>query len=200
MKRSPLASLVVILAVAAAGPAWGQSPAPVYQNQKGSTAFKLDVLTRQEWTQDVFVSATDFKDESRRLIRLRPRLEFGTEKFMVAVGGDLHYGSDENTVPPAGATSLNLLRDNYKSRDARLDLAFTSFKPASWLRLKGGRFPMPLGLTEMIWDKDLRPRAARPAWSCAARAARASWPRSSARAAVTSSTTKTRTWWPSPVS
>lgn len=159
MKRSVLASgLLVSFLVAGGEPVQGQTPAPVYQNQKATPHFKLDVLTRQEWTQDIFVSATDFKDESRRLIRLRPRLEFGTEKFLMAVGGDFNYGSDENTEPPAGSTSLNLLRDNYKSRDARLDLAFFSFKPASWLRLKGGRFPMPLGLTEMIWDKDLRPQ------------------------------------------
>lgn len=157
MKRSPLAFFVVVLVVAAVGPVRGQDSSAVYQSQKTSH-FKLDVLTRQEWTQDIFVSATDFKDESRRLIRLRPRMEFGTDKFMVGVGAELNYGSDENTKPPAGASTLTLLRDNYKSRDARLDLAFANFKPTSWLRLQGGRFPMPVGLTEMIWDKDLRPQ------------------------------------------
>jgi hypothetical protein len=50
------------------------------------------------------------------------------------------------------------VRDNYKSRDARFDLAFGRLEPASWIRIEGGRFEMPVRLTEMIWDRDLRPQ------------------------------------------
>jgi hypothetical protein len=57
----------------------------------------------------------------------------------------------QETKPP-------LIRDNYKSREARLDLAFARIEPVHWLRLDGGRFVMPVGLTEMIWDRDLRPQ------------------------------------------
>jgi hypothetical protein len=49
------------------------------------------------------------------------------------------------------------VRDNYRSRGARLDLAYAQLNlgPA---RAVGGRFVMPLALTEMLWDDDLRPQ------------------------------------------
>jgi hypothetical protein len=50
-----------------------------------------------------------------------------------------------------------LIRDNYRSRDARLDLAWAKFT-AGPLSVAGGRLFMPLPLTEMIWDQDLRPQ------------------------------------------
>src|SRR6185369_1600904 len=79
-------------------------------------------------------------------------------KLRLGVGGDFIYSSDENTAVPAGLRTRPLVRDNYDSRDARVDLAFARFEPVSWLRVEGGRFEMPLGLTEMIWDRDLRPQ------------------------------------------
>jgi len=41
-----------------------------------------------------------------------------------------------------------------------VDLAFARVQPVDWLRLEGGRFVMPVPLTEMIWDRDLRPQGA----------------------------------------
>ncbi len=55
---------------------------------------------------------------------------------------------------------MPLLRDNYDSRDARLDLAFVRAEPTGWLRLHAGRFAMPVRLTEMTWDRELRPQGA----------------------------------------
>ena len=72
------------------------------------------------------------------------------------MGGELNHSSDENDEAPAGGT-LTIVRDNYRSRDARVDLAFASFEN-SWLHVQGGRFEMPVAFTEMIWDKDLRPQ------------------------------------------
>ena len=147
-----------LAALALAGPAaplLAQEPAPVYQTSQSSFAFHLDALLRQEWTQDVFVSGTEFRNEDRTRFQIRPRLEFGRNRFKLGVGGDFNYSSDENIEPrPA------LLRDNYDSRDARLDLAFARIDPVRWLRLEGGRFEMPVRLTEMLWDRDLRPQGA----------------------------------------
>jgi hypothetical protein len=119
-----------------------------------SFSFKGDGLARQEWTRDFFDGAGN---QDRWRLQARPRLEFGISSLLFGVGGDFNYSKDENTEPLPGAASVALLRDNYKSRDARLDLAFLRLK-ASWLQLQGGRFEMPVGLTEMIWDKDLRPQ------------------------------------------
>jgi hypothetical protein len=132
--------------------AWAQEP--TYQpEEEYSVKLKVDALLRQEWTRSIFVSSTATRDESRRRGRLLPRLEFGIKRLLLGVGGDFNFSSDKNTDPKPA-----LLRDNYKSRDARLDLAFASFKPADWFQVQGGRFAMPLALTEMIWDRDLRPQ------------------------------------------
>lgn len=151
MKR--LASAFMIALVVTGAPA-ASAQQPAYQAQsESSVKFKVDALLRQEWTRDVFVSPEETRDESRRRLRVLPRLEIGSGKLKLGVGGDFNHGSDKNADPKPA-----LLRDNYDSRDARVDLAFASLEPASWVRLEGGRFPMPVDLTEMLWDKDLRPQ------------------------------------------
>ncbi len=127
---------------------------PVYQQDETYSAkLKVDALLRAEWTRDIFVSSSETKDESRRRARLLPRLEIAVKKLQLGVGGDFNFSSDRNVDPKPA-----IVRDNYDSRDARLDLAFASLKPVSWLQLQAGRIAMPLALTEMIWDRDLRPQ------------------------------------------
>lgn len=152
MTSRPLATAALALLPAAAA---AQDPAPVYQGGKQySLEVKLDGVLRQEWTDPI-----TFIDDSRQLARLRPRVEVGFNRFLFGVGGDFVYGSQENTVPPEGVANLPLLRDNYDSRDARLDLAFARVT-AGPARLEAGRFPMPIRLTEMTWDRELRPQGA----------------------------------------
>ena len=152
LTRAGLA-LALLAAAPAAAP---QEPAPVYQQQKRTVTLKVDGLLREEWTRHLAVAANTFQDDDRWRGQLRPRLEIDLDKVALGVGGDFNYSSDENTkgVNPA----FPIVRDNYKSRDARLDLAFARLQPASWLRLEGGRFVMPVPFTEMIWDRDLRPQ------------------------------------------
>jgi hypothetical protein len=147
-----------LLALLAAAPALAQDPDPVYQTQKRSIAFKADALVREEWTEHLAVAAGTFRNDDRWRAQLRPRLELDLDWLFLGVGGDFNWSSDENTENLNPASPL--VRDNYKSRDARLDLAFARVKPARWLRLEGGRFEMPVPLTEMIWDRDLRPQGA----------------------------------------
>jgi hypothetical protein len=149
---------VTVLSAIALGA--GAAPSLRAQDTSGSgqagLKLRADALFRQEWTQDIFQA----EDQDRWRIQVRPRLEFGVRWLTLGVGGDFNYSEDENDVPPAGTTTLALVRDNYRSRDARLDLAFASLSPASWLRVEGGRFFMPIAFTEMIWDRDLRPQGA----------------------------------------
>ena len=44
------------------------------------------------------------------------------------MGGAFNYSDVENDVPPAGQELLPIIRDNYRSRDARLDLAYGKVK------------------------------------------------------------------------
>jgi Putative porin len=144
MKRLPS----VVVSVCVAGLA-STSQAQYFQQQQSRFKFKLDGLARQEWTKDI----PNADNISRRRGQLRPRIELGLRWLTLGAGGEFNYSSDKNT---DGAPVL--VRDNYKSRDARLDLGFARLEPVSWLRLEGGRFEMPVRFTEMIWDRDLRPQ------------------------------------------
>jgi hypothetical protein len=156
MTRPATVTTFAILACAGAARAQ-DAPETPQALQQYSFQIKADGLLRQEWTRHQFLGAPD---QERWRIQARPRVEIGVKWLLLGVGAEFNHSEDENTALPAGATTLALVRDNYRSRDTRLDLAFASLKPASWLRLEAGRFPMPLGLTEMIWDRDLRPQGA----------------------------------------
>jgi putative porin len=145
----PRALPAALLLLAAALPAGAQD---TFQTQSGSGfKFHLDSLARQEWTDE-----TTFLDTQRTFLRLRPRVELERGFLQLGVGGDFHWGNDDNTEPP----TVPLVRDNYKSDDIRWDLAFLRLVPTSWVSIQGGRFFMPLRTTEMIWDRDLRPQGA----------------------------------------
>jgi hypothetical protein len=152
-----VATVTVLAALLSAPAARAQDPTDVPQApEQYSFQIKADALLRQEWTRNLFQAA----DQERWRIQIRPRLDAGVKWLLLGVGAEFNHSEDENTALPAGASTLALVRDNYSSRDTRLDLAFASLKPAPWLRLEAGRFPMALGLTEMIWDRDLRPQGA----------------------------------------
>ena len=146
-----LRPLPVLLLLALATTAGAQTAPNAYQKQKSATGFHLEGVTRQEWTdEETFVA------KSRRLIRMKPRVDFAGRWIQLGLGGDFTYGSDHNLDPPEGMATLPLLRDNYDSRDARLDLAFVRLSPVKFVSAQGGRFAMPVRFTEMIWDHDLR--------------------------------------------
>jgi hypothetical protein len=142
-------------AVLGTGTAGAQPDVPQATEQY-SFELRADGLLRQEWTRNLF----EGPDQDRWRIQVRPRLELGVKWLLLGVGAEFNHSEDENDVPPSGAAALGLVRDNYRSRDTRLDLAFASLKPADWLRLEGGRFAMPIAFTEMVWDRDLRPQGA----------------------------------------
>ncbi|HSD27592.1 MAG TPA: putative porin, partial [Vicinamibacteria bacterium] len=127
----------------------------VYQKEE-TFQFKLDALARGEWTRDIFVSPTSTRNEDRQRLQARPAIEAHFGALRLGVGGEFNYSSDRNYETETGATP-GLIRDNYKSRDARVDLAFADYEN-SWVHVQGGRFEMPVALTEMVWDKDLRPQ------------------------------------------
>jgi hypothetical protein len=149
-----------LVALAANAPA--QDTSAVYQQQANqSFRFAGDTLARYEWTKDVPVAGAPGEpltllDSNRYRLQARPRIEMRFGPVELGVGGEFNYSDDENDVAPEGET-LAIIRDNYRSRDARLDLAWgkVTFGPFS---AQGGRFFMPIPFTEMIWDKDLRPQ------------------------------------------
>ena len=138
------AAAVVLLGAASAA-----AQDAVFQTQERLT-FHGEGLLRQEWTRD-FPPGTD---TDRFRARALPGLRLTLGPVVLGAGGDFQWSSDENVV--AGQP---LLRDNYDSRDARVDLAFARLDTGA-VDLAAGRFEMPVAFTEMVWDRDLRPQGA----------------------------------------
>jgi hypothetical protein len=164
MRRAALAT-ASIAALALASPAAAQSSAAAYQKPK-AFRFAGDSVARYEWTQDIPSAGGSgcispdvpcLVNENRSFFQVRPRLELTMGPVELGVGGAFNYSDEENDVPPPGQDALLIIRDNYRSRDARLDLAWAKFKAGPVVAI-GGRFFMPIPFTEMIWDRDLRPQ------------------------------------------
>jgi len=153
MRRAALAASIALLALAPPGTA--QDQASAYQKQS-KFRFAGDALARYEWTRD-FLPAGGGPEEDLYFLEARPRVELDLGPFEMGVGGAFRYSDVENDVPPEGQQVLTLVRDNYRSRDARLDLAWGKLTMGPVVA-QGGRFLMPIPLTEMIWDRDLRPQ------------------------------------------
>ena len=150
----------VLVGGLAAAVAAAQEPAPVYE-QPDRLHFRLEAVVRQEWTRDFYPAGiADAGAGERMRWRALPGLELRLRTLTLGVGGDFNWSSDDNMKPDAGQTSLRVQRDNYDSRDARLDLAFARFQPASWIRVEAGRFEFPGQITELLWDRDLRAQGA----------------------------------------
>jgi hypothetical protein len=154
MRRAVLAA-ASIAALALAAAAAAQDQGAVYQ-QKKAFRFAGDSLARYEWTRDI-PSADGLVNEDRYVLQVRPRVELTMGPIELGVGGAFNYSKDENDVPPPGQELLLIIRDNYRSPDARLDLAWGKLTLGPVV-LEGGRFLMPIPFTEMIWDRDLRPQ------------------------------------------
>jgi hypothetical protein len=152
-------SLVVIASLAVLAPAArvaAQGQPSAYAQQKQSFRFAGDALARYEWTRDIPQDG-GLVNEDRYFLQARPRVELTLGPIEIGVGGALNYSDVENDVPPPGQIAVTLIRDNFRSRDARLDLAWGKLTMGPVVA-EGGRFLMPIPLTEMVWDEDLRPQ------------------------------------------
>lgn len=129
-------------------PATAGAQTDVFQTEKKLKLW-AEGLFRQEWTTHLFAGAPDI---DRRRGRLLAGATLTLGRLELGAGGDFNYSSDVNVV-----SGQAIIRDNYDSRDARLDLAFARVD-AGWLGVAAGRFEMPIAFTEMIWDRDLRPQ------------------------------------------
>jgi len=155
MKRARLSPLLCATLLAA-GPLAAQS-ATTPSQKSGAFSFAGDALVRYEWTRDTGDAPYGGSgDQDRWRIQVRPRVELNLHWFSAGVGAEGNYSRDQNDLAPPDAP-LALIRDNYRSRDFRLDLAWGRLDLGP-VTAQGGRFLMPLPLTEMIWDADLRPQ------------------------------------------
>jgi len=165
------------LLLLAAAPASAQGG---YQSED-TFEFFLDAFVRQEWDRDVYqgyeapppnpdpwpydpygygnvdpyppATGARFGNTDRLRLRALPRIRVNLPRTVIVVGGDFAWTNEDNLDPVP-----DNLADNFRSTEARLDLAYLDVRPTDWMRVEAGRFPMPVGYSEMIWDHDLRPQ------------------------------------------
>jgi hypothetical protein len=164
-------------------------PAAAQYGQSQSQSFKIagDALARYEWTRDIPAPDGITVNEDRYFLQARPRAELNLGFLELGVGGQFNYSDVDNTVLPDGEPRL-IVRDNFYSRDSRFDVYYGKVK-AGPVVAEGGRMLMPLLLTQMIWDEDLRPLGGAASFEFGA-------PGSSARFAIRGLYAKDSHWFP----
>ena len=142
----------------------GVLASPAGAQQQKQAPITGDILVRQEWNEDFFVSP-DPVPSNRTLFQIRPRFEVDTTVLRMGVGADINYSTKNNLEPEGLPLPLTLIRDNYDSRSIRLDLAYLGLNISSAIKLDAGRMKMPFRLTDMIWDRDLRIQGGSLVWT-----------------------------------
>ena len=143
---------LVALSLLAAQPAAAQ-----YGQKKASFSFAGDTLARYEWTLKIPTPDGTTVDENRYFLQARPRVEVSFGPVELGVGGpvQLQQGRQHE------ARGRHRRRSSSATTSTPATSASTSTTPGSRpgpVVVEGGRMLMPLPLTEMIWDKDLRPQ------------------------------------------
>ena len=95
--------------------------------EEAGLRFTGDTIARYEWTNGhparlAVGRERSLTDQSRYVLQARPRRRGDFGPVEARRRGAFNYSGDKNYVPPLGEP-LPLIRDNYKSRDARVDLA-----------------------------------------------------------------------------
>jgi hypothetical protein len=142
----------------------GFLPSPAGAQQQKQAPITGDIIIRQEWT-DGFFTRPDPVPAHRTRFQIRPRFDVETNLLRMTVGADINYSTDNNVEPKDVPLPLALIRDNYKSRSIRLDLASLGVNLTSAVKVDAGRLAMPFRLTNMIWDSDLRIQGGAAQWT-----------------------------------
>ncbi|HQZ17961.1 MAG TPA: putative porin [Vicinamibacteria bacterium] len=136
---------------------------PASAQQQKQAPITGDIIIRQEWTDDFFTTP-DPVPSSRTRFWIRPKFEIETSMLRMGLGVDASYSTDDNLEPENVALPLTLIRDNYLSRNIRLDIAYLGTNLGA-IKVDAGRMPMPFRLTNMIWDQDLRIQGGAAQWT-----------------------------------
>jgi len=128
--------------------------------QGNRVRFKSELLLRFERQQ----FPDNREDVDRYRLRWRPGLLFQLHPSLEAgVEAEINWidESDEDT-PLPGFTSPQFHtplfdRDNFKRDAIVLSKAFVKFAPSPRLEILGGKFENPFLVSELLWDRDLRP-------------------------------------------
>ncbi len=119
----------------------GAEPAP------SALAWSGDLLLRQ----DVEHSWPGGDNESRLLVRLRYGFNWQIDPQWI-LGSALRV--DESS---KGNQYLVAYNDNLRPRDLALDSLYLQYSPAEGQHLEAGKDALPLDLSRMLWDPNLRP-------------------------------------------
>jgi hypothetical protein len=106
------------------------------------------LLLRGDWARDL---PLNLPDEQRALARLRAGLLWlPDDAWQVAAALEASRGSDSPQV-------VRVAHDNYRTNDLNVDLLYAKRRFGEHGAVTLGKQPLPLELTPMVWDPELRP-------------------------------------------
>lgn len=149
MSRPHWPSLLTAFAVslAVAPPSWADDLDLGAEAQPSSVSWSGDLLLRQDWLR----SWPAGDNESRLLFRLRygPTWQI-TDQWTLGAAARVNESS-------IGNEYLVDYNDNQRPRDLALDTLYLSYAPTDGQLLQAGKDSLPLVLSRMLWDPNLRP-------------------------------------------
>ena len=107
-----------------------------------------DARLRYERTQDIPARLDDI-DRVRTRARIGS-LYLGLSRWELGMAAELAFGSDDNT-------DSRRNKDNERADDINLDQAYARFSLSEQSALLFGKTELPLTLSPLVWDTDLRP-------------------------------------------
>jgi hypothetical protein len=122
------------------------APALAAEDGAGAWSWYGDLKLRIDHVQDL--SGRDDLERNKGRLRFGTRRMFGDLEFGVAL--EAAIGSDDNR-------DNRRNNDNERSDAANLDELYVRWSPADDTSVLVGRSALPLSLTAMLWDSDLRP-------------------------------------------
>jgi len=145
-------ALALALAAACSPPASAQADDPLAFDPDADSGPALswfsDLLLRGDYARDL---PMNLPDEQRALARLRAGLRWMPDdawEFGAAI--EASRGSDSAQV-------VRLAHDNQRINDLGVDLLYARWRGGEHTELILGKHPLPLELTPMVWDDELRP-------------------------------------------
>jgi hypothetical protein len=113
-----------------------------------SSSWFASLLLRGDWARDL---PLNLPDEQRGMARLRVGMQWlPGDGWELGAALEASQGSDSARV-------VRLAHDNHRTNDLGVDLLYARRRFGEHAMLLAGKAPLPIELTPMVWDPELRP-------------------------------------------
>jgi hypothetical protein len=143
-------AVLMTLLLALSGPSQAQDPLALEPDGANAPALGWfsDLLLRGDFARDLPLG---LPDEQRGLARLRAGLRWmPDDAWELGAALEASHGADSIKV-------IRIAHDNQRTDDLGIDLLYARWQPGEQTRIVVGKQVLPLDLSPMLWDVELRP-------------------------------------------